>query len=234
MHTIRYLEVLQRLSLRRVPPLTRAVMAAAEALPAVRGAVICLAADNWRMPVAASDAAALRAEQWECTLGDGPGLSAQRSNHPVTTGPIPTEQWPVPGEALHAHTAVRAVPLPLDDGNLAAVLLLYFDRADDTETTAAAAATADIALLVGVAVAGCMADLTAQLFADRAPGKVSTPMMANRAAVTVAVGMVMADQEMTAADALDLLRAYSWSCGTVIDDTAAQLRTGTLSLYSLR
>jgi hypothetical protein len=52
--------------------------------------------------------------------------------------------------------------------------------------------------------------------------------------VSVAVGMMMVDQELDDLDALALIRGYCCSHGVLVDDTATRLCAGLLRVTALR
>jgi len=196
--------------------------ACVQVLP-VAGAGISLI-DEIRVTLAASDAAAARAERLQTTLGEGPCLTAASAAEPVTADLTTLAAvWPEFHRKLVAQTPYRSVvsvPLLARDGITAlGALNLYLT-------------TPDVApdLFWAHIPAGIAAPISHVLFdhAIRANPNALPPWL-NHASVTqwkhvwVAAGILMQQAGLSNDDALAALRDYSNAHDVTIDDTADRL-----------
>ena len=106
-------------------------------------------------------------------------------------------------------------------------------QADSVSVTAAIAVTDQILDALTLAAEAAPAADSAWS-RDAEPAWLRGPAPRDRAAVWVALGLVMAELDVPAADALAMLRAYSYSHSETVDDVAGSLKTGTLAVADLR
>ncbi len=183
-------------------------------LPVTAVAMTLYGAAGLDRPVAVTDRLAADAEELQFQLGEGPGLDAVRQEKPLLCEDLAGsgQQWPAfaaaavePGVA-----AVFAFPLRMHGIRLG-VLTLYRDAPgrldDDALAEAIAYSQAATAVLLHLqALARPVSDLHPQL----------TGVLADRAAVHQATGMIAAQADVTPADALMLLRARAYSTGETL------------------
>jgi hypothetical protein len=93
-------------------------------------------------------------------------------------------------------------------------------------------------------VVAAMTDRTATISVDSAdrprrsdgppPAWLNTPVAHGRTNVWIAMGIVMTRFELTASDAMALLRSYAYGHDMVLDDVAAAVVDGTVDLGQLQ
>ncbi len=164
--------------------------------------------------VAATDGPAAAAQELQFQLGEGPGIDALRRAEPVLCDDL-AGSWPnwsafAAAAADAGVAAMFAFPLQADGIRLG-VMSLYRETSgrldDETLTEAIAYAQAATAVLLHLqALAEPMSGLHPDL----------TGVIADRAAVDRATGMVAAQADVTPADALMLLRARAYSHGVTL------------------
>ena len=208
-------------------------IAIAATLPGVAGTAVCLnGRDRTRVAVGVSDAQALVAEQWEYTVGAGPGFHAHHTGHPEFGDDI-AQRWPAFHDALLSHTAFRAVhavPIPSLRGAWSASLLVYYPSVSDALNVSRSDVTC-LGAAIGFAVAGSAGELTTQL--EPGPSINFLEPIGTRMGVSVAVGMVMEAHGLNPGDALDVLRAYSYAYDLTVDATAQRVASGQLKMKGL-
>ncbi|NQX26851.1 GAF and ANTAR domain-containing protein [Microbacteriaceae bacterium VKM Ac-2854] len=181
--------------------------------------------------VAASDATAAQLAELQFDLGEGPQVQAWRSGRSVlasSIGPDGVQSWPILGPAafergiralfafpiLAGRSAVGVVDLyrdtegPLGDRAVATAMELVADVAEPALRRAAEASSADE---IGSVAAG----------------------MAERREVHQATGMILAQLDVTAAEALLRLRAYAFATGRSSTDVARDVVARTLDFREL-
>ena len=166
-------------------------------------------ASQQRVPLGASSDVAEVAERLQFTVGAGPCMTAQETREPVfAVEDDLRRRWPVFTELLVAATPFRAVvALPLQPALAGAGAIdLYF-------RTSAEVVDLDVfdALAVGELVTSALSD----------------------AAVWEAIGKLSVDLEVSAPDALTLLRAHAYARGVTVDDVAEDLLSGRLTAADL-
>lgn len=222
----------------RVALPTRTATAAADILPGVGGAAICVYdSDGARLAVGVSGPQALLAEQLEYTIGDGPGLDAQHAASPVViAGHHFGRRWPVFHDVLLTHTAFRAalaVPLAGAATDWFAVLMLYYRRVDHLNNVGIAdlADISEVADVIAFTVMCAMTELTERIWRPNGAGL--PHHIEQRLAVSVATGMLVGSQHLIAADALAVLRGHAYTHNQTLDHSAFQVVTGQLDSSTL-
>ncbi len=180
-----------------------------------------------RVPLGASSPAATTAESLEFTLGEGPSLSAHTHDAPVLVPDLTDHwapvwsDWATYGEELCARTPYRAVfAFPLSrEGLTLGTISLYRELPGELSSDEMARA---------MAVADQVFDdlLDSGMFDhDAAPLSrwLDLPLARGRGTLWRAVGVTTVELSMSSADALALLRAYSYSHNLLLDDVAADV-----------
>lgn len=216
--------------------LTPSVLAtAAVAVLPVAAAGISLSQGGLRVPLGWSRADAAIAERQQTTLGDGPCLTAAASGQVVVAdGTDIARRWPGYYAEIESRTrfrSVAALPLQVAGQSVRAALNLYAEQADlvavlrldDAETVALAAAE----LLFGLLDEGYEGE------EGSLPDWVDARSALDRVSVWTAVGMMISATELDDADALALLRAYSYGNDLSLDETAARLVDRRLTLQAV-
>lgn len=217
-----YLATLNRLRSTNRPaplPLLHAVaIAIADTLPEVAGVAVCLyEEDQVRVAVGVSDTDAWSAEQWEYTVGAGPGLHTQSTGRPTSAGDDFAQKWPAFHSVLLSHTpfrAVDAVPLAGAAGTWSASMLLYYRTIAEARAAAATDIT-ELTATVGMTVTASTSELLTEL--EPRPALDYGSLIGNRMAVNVAVGMLMGEKRLSPRDALDVLRAHAYTHDQTVD-----------------
>ena len=171
-------------------------------------ALTLLDADHTEVWVAASSPTARLAQDLEYTLGEGPARDATASDAAILErGQGLQTRWRHYGPAVRqiGVEAVAAVPLPWSAGYLGA--LTVFDPARDLAMGSLRAVARDLAVVV--------------LNADAQPALLA--MGDHRAQVHQAAGIVSVQCGCGVAEALLLLKAYSYAHGEGIASVAARV-----------
>ena len=185
----------------------------------VAGAGIMLMSDGeHRGTLGVSNGVMTVVEDLQFTLGEGPCIDAFASEHPILEPDLSdpaTNRWPAfSGPAVRA--GVRAVfgfPLRTGAANVGA-LDLYLDHPGDLR----ADQLRDAAVMAGV-----IATTVLSLQSDAAPGELPELLdatMNRRAIVHQASGMLSAQLDIDAADALVRIRAHSYTASRPVNDVA--------------
>jgi hypothetical protein len=212
----------------------RLARAAARMLPVEGAGLSLLDAAGRRVPLGASSDEAATAERLQFTTGDGPCTAAQATRQPVfAVEEDLVRRWPAFADLLFGVTPYRAVvALPLGpalagDG----AMDLFFTRPEEVTDL-------DVfeALAVGGLVASALSDaaLRSSWSAAEGPEWLRGPGPHRRAAVWEAMGRLGVDLEITAPEALAMLRAHAYGRGYSVDDVAADVLSGRLTAASLR
>jgi plasmid stability protein len=173
--------------------------------------------------IAATDGAAVKLEELQFTLGEGPCVDASQTGRPVLqpdlarTAPL---RWPAfAGGALDA--GVRALfAFPLRVGAIrVGVLDLYRDRAGPLSAD-------DLTEALSFADAATLVLLNAQA---GYPLLAPVPVLDDRAEVHQATGVVSVQAAVGLAEALLLLRARAFADQRALGDLARDVLTGTVS-----
>jgi GAF domain-containing protein len=179
------------------------------ALPIDGAAISTLGAPFGTQTVAASDARSARIDELQFDLGEGPCWQALATKLPVLTDDLRTDRnpaWPMFRAALDSTDVGGLFAFPLTIGSLdIGVVDLY-------SVAPGALSTADIR------TATELADVTARVVLRRALGandpdgqNLLDPQGYSRRVVHQATGMILAQLELSAVDALLLLRGYAFS-----------------------
>jgi hypothetical protein len=215
----------------------RLTRACVQVLP-VAGAGLSMFNRDFRVPMGASDESASIAERLQFTQGEGPCLEAARTNRVVIAGEPDIEQkWPLFAADFFAQTPYRGalcMPLRLSRETVCG-LDLFVTHPDDL---------AKISLSDAVAVCDQIMDalMDAQTITrsvgtfsgEPEPVWLQSGGVRNRTNVWVAMGILMTRLRTTAPDALAILRGYSHSQGTVLDELARDLVSGRLAVEQLQ
>lgn len=209
----------------------RLALACQRVLP-VDGVGIGVFGEEFRVPLAASSAAAGRAEQLQFTLGEGPCLHALHSNTPVGASAQGLQRrWPLYFAQLVERTPYRAVVcLPVRmNSHTSLALDLYLDQSHLRGVDLANAAV----------VANQVLDVlqrTQSALSSRweEAGWLQVPPARSRLNVWVAIGMLNVVLDLAPRDALPVLRAYAVAHQQTLDEVAAALVTRTLSAEQLQ
>jgi hypothetical protein len=185
-------------------------------------------ADDFRVPIGASDEQATAAERLQFTLGEGPCLTTSATQQILLADPeMLHARWPMFAEQLLEQSPFRAVltvPLALSGSLHGAIDLFFVDpgRAEDVHLVDVLVAQHEVT----VALAG--ASLAAEL---TRPG---APLARERLQVWVALGMLITKLGVPASDATALLRAYAFSHDQTLDDVAAAMVAGDIDPEGVR
>ena len=211
---------------------------AGAALLAVDGVGLSLFDGDFRVPLGANTDMATLAERLQFTQGEGPCMAAGIDHRISASDEAQLElEWPRYAEALFEQTPYRAilsVPLAIARGTRGAIDLFLVDS-DGLE---------DVSLAEAARLADEIADTLRQVNEDSGTAAYPSdsdqvawlqgPGAQARSAVWVAIGILMAKFELTSADALALLRGFSYMQDVLLDDAAADLVAGRLSVDELR
>jgi hypothetical protein len=205
----------------------RLVAACVVALPVTGVGFSLMTAAGPAGTVAVSDEVAAAMEDFQFTLGEGPGVDCSRRGGPVLQPDLAVTgsgRWPA-FTAAALEVGIQAVfALPLAVGAIRlGVLDLYRvmpGQLSETElTTALSFADAAIEVLL---------HLQAQhhQLSSHATGPGTVPMMDDRAEVHQATGMLSVEATMPLADALVRLRAHAYATERPLLDLAFDVLTG--------
>ena len=220
----------------------RLAKACVSVLP-VDGVGVSLYQAEFRVPIGASDEMATLAERLQFTQGEGPCLESARTRRSVIADAAEMQQrWPSFADELLRHTPYRAiVSLPvLITPQTFVALDIYFVDPDAMERLSLAVVT-DVTAEVAEALAAAVAtaseatemtddegnDLVMPVWLDVAPAR-------DRTYVWVAMGMMMSQFQLSATDAVALLRSFAYGHDRLLDDVASELVNGTLLLAQLQ
>jgi hypothetical protein len=191
---------------------------AAEVTGMSGAAVMLLADDRPQASLCSTDAVSALIEEFQYTLGEGPGVDAHRLGQvvavPDLAGLTPGRWTDFTPRALHAGArAVFGFPIRAGVARMGA-LNLYRDRTGpmDDEQHADALVSADVT---------ARSILTAQ--ANAVSGELGPDLEAETelwGAVHQAAGMVSVQLDIPVAEALVRLRAYAFATGRVVSDVA--------------
>jgi hypothetical protein len=222
----------------------RLARACVEVLP-VDGAGLSLHDTAFRVPLGANDDVATLAERLQFTQGEGPCLEASSERRVVVASPaVLQERWPAFTDELFRHTPYRAiasVPLALTPRSFGA-LDLYFtdpDAVDGVSLVEVSAVCAEIVEALQIATDSAPTDdaragLESDLETDLMPPWLTSAPARVRSFVWVAMGMIMTAYQLTAPDALAMLRSYAYGHDLLVDDLSVALADGTMSATELQ
>ncbi len=221
----------------------RLARACREVLP-VDGAGVSLLNDDFRVPLGASHEPAALAERLQFTVGEGPCLTAATEQRSLVSDAAQIqERWPAYADELFSRTPYRAiVALPLEfTPHLRGAVDLFFTEPagmGHLDLTDAAIVTEQVLTALLRAQHGAPQGDRAQEQAwsgdDPQPAWLRSPAARDRTNVWVAIGVVMTRYDLTAPDALALLRSYAYGQGAVLDDIAADVMSGDLDVARMQ
>lgn len=200
------------------------------------GAGLSVMSRDFRVPLGSSDADAATIERLQFTAEQGPCWDAVRSDLPLS---VNAEQigarWPEFADELQRSTryhSVVSVPLRLARG-VGGALDLYFEDPD-----ASSRFDLDDGSVIAAHIADRLnrADHSEQYPATQAgigPAWARGATARGRLAVWIAVGIIIGEMDGLPADALAVMRAAAYSAGRSLDDVAADLVGGQLSVNQL-
>ena len=187
-----------------------------------------------RVPLGASSQIAEVAERLQFTVGAGPCMTAQETRQPVfAVEEDLRRRWPVFTELLVGSTPFRAVvALPLQPALAGAGAIdLYFRTSDEVLDLDVFEAVA-----VGELVTSALSD--AAVWSEWSPAEgpewLHGPVPQRRAAVWEAMGKLSVELQVSAPEALSLLRAHAYGAGVTVDDVAEDLLSGRLRPLDLQ
>jgi len=216
----------------------RLAKACVQVLPVAGAGLSALAHPDLRLPIGASDEVASYVERLQFTYGEGPCLRAYLTGRPqLITAEDLASAWPELYRDLTTLTPFRAVAsLPLlDDSTRIGALDLYLPEPaglnpkelDDAFTVTRLVSSA----LVGVHVYTAAAQLADPF--NPPHGTYQQPLAA-RIQVWKAMGLLNVHLQLTAPDALALLRAHAYATERLIDDLAHDIVTRRFPIEDLR
>lgn len=217
---------------------TRLTRVCVDVLP-VDGAGISVYDDNFRLPLGASDDITTMAEALQFTHGAGPCLEAAEQHQIVlVTSEDIERRWPAFASELFGRTAYRAIiSLPIvTTTHASGAIDLYLSHSSEIGSVSLADAmtvAGEVTLALRVAQATTPLDTDhedARSYSELIPTWMHTDTADTRAAVWIAAGMVMERLQVSAGDALSVLRGYAYSRGAVLDDSAGELLNGDVTL----
>ena len=216
----------------------RLAIACVRVLPVACAGLSALAHPDLRLPIGASDDVAGYVERLQFTHGEGPCLTAYATGEPqlITAGEL-QQRWPELHLDLTAVTPFRAVAsLPLRDG-FTRIGALDLDLPEPEGLQSAELENAiTVAHCVSVALVAARLFTAAAQQADplALPHGGHTAPMAGRVQVWKAMGLLNAHLQITAPDALALLRAHAYASDRLVDDLAHDIVTNRVPLDDLR
>jgi hypothetical protein len=191
-------------------------------LPVTGASVSILTGPGGQSTVCASDATAARLDELQFDLGEGPCWSALTAHRPVIAADLratDSDDWPVFAEAVTGDERVSGVaamfafPLVVGTLDIGAVDLYSHVTGPLTETQ-----VSDASSLAGMAawqvLRRILNDQDSDFSADLLPSVTS------RREVHQATGMILAQLNISADDALLLLRAHAFSSGRSVREIA--------------
>ena len=202
---------------------SRLAAAACSALPQVDAAGLSLFTGSLRVPIGASDTAAVLAQRLQFDTGDGPCFQAHRGGRAVAADQrMLAQRWPSFATQLVAATPYRAVfsaPLDLALSEFGTLDLYLLHPMELSEMPAA-----DAELVVRQVSAGLIADRSGWSGMPRDTVTwLDNPTATARLVVPVASGMLISHLGYDFEHALALLRAHASARDTTVDHLAVQL-----------
>jgi GAF domain len=199
----------------------------------VAGAGISVFAEDFRVPLGASDAEAATAERLEFTFGVGPCLEAYRTGKPFRGDRERIQHnWPLFYHELASRTRYHSIlSLPLRLGrSTGGAVDLYQHQTDDLD----ALSSGDIMVVTGRIIDALSWQTFPKVIDVPGPGWLHGPTAQRRTRVWIAIGMLNSRFELAPPDALARLRAYAYAREQSLDDVAESLVRRTLPLERLQ
>lgn len=216
----------------------RLARACVRVLPVAGAGLSALAHPDLRLPIGASDDTAAYVERLQFTYAEGPCLQAYASGRAqLVTLATMARTWPELHRDVIALTPFRAImSLPLrDEGTRIGALDLYLTQPAGLDPVDLADAfTVALRVGAGLAAAGVYT-AAAQQAAPFTTLPASHPApMARRIMVWKAMGVLNVHLDLSAPDALAVLRARAYATERLVDDIAYDLLTDRLPVQDLR
>ena len=216
----------------------RLAIACVRVLPVAGAGLSALAHPDLRLPIGASDDVAGYVERLQFTHGEGPCLTAYATGEPqlITAGEL-QQRWPELHRDLTAVTPFRAVACIAITGRV------HQDRCSRSlSPEPEGLQSAELENAITVAHCVSVALVAARLFTAAAqqadplalPHGGHTAPMAGRVQVWKAMGLLNVHLQITAPDALALLRAHAYASDRLVDDLAHDIVTNRVPLDDLR
>jgi|SRR6478752_7477177 hypothetical protein len=203
-------------------------------LPVAGAGISMFGSDGTRIPVGASDDAAAVAERLQFTAAEGPCLDAQALSRSVlATETLIEQRWPDFYSGLVSRTPFRAVaafPWPSTFKGAGTVDLLFRDSRDLADLDIGRVDTV-IALMEQCLVSDSAVGFTLQ---GAGPVWLEGPAADSRNAVFLAMGMLNVALEVSAPDALALLRGHAFAVNRTVDDIAQDVVNRRIAVHELR
>lgn len=208
--------------------LQRVCRAAVRDLPAMGVGISLLSQGIDPLPVAASNETSGLVEELQFVMGEGPCIDAYASRSPVLVPDLSATAattWPGYAPAAHHHgvRAVFAFPLQIGAARLGALDVYREHTGSLSPVTLSRALTFAEVAMQGLLDGGTGTSGAAELFED---------MEGNRFEVYQAQGMVMAQLDISAEQALMRLRAYAYAHERRAIDVARDVIARKLTLES--
>jgi hypothetical protein len=211
----------------------RLARACTTVLPVAGAGLSLYSTNDFRVPIGASDDMAADAERLQFTLGEGPCLAAHFERRVIAASGADMQRlWPQFYAELVAGSSYRSiVSVPLQQGlQGVAALDLYLDNSTaEVELDRAELAT------VADTVTGSLLGEPRQADAGHGggPAWLDSPTSRRRSTVWSAIGMINVSLSLSTVDALAVLRGYSYSHETTVDQLAERLVSGRLPVDAL-
>lgn len=208
--------------------LQRVCRAAGRDLPAMGVGISLLNKGTDPLPVAASNETSVLVEELQFVMGEGPCIDAYASRSPVLVPDLSATAattWPgyAPAAHLHGVRAVFAFPLQIGAARLGALDIYREHTGSLTQTALSRALTYAEVAMQGLLDGGTGTSGGADLFDD---------LQGNRFEVYQAQGMIMAQLDISAEEALMRLRAYAYARELRAIDVAHDVIARKLTLES--
>ena len=212
----------------------RLARACTRVLPAAGAGISMFGSDGMRIPVGASDDPAAAAERLQFTAAEGPCLDAQALARSVlATETLIEQRWPDFYSGLVTRTPFRAVAaFPwLHTLKGAGTVDLMFRHSRDLADLDIGRADTVIALMEHTLVSD-----GAVKFSPQGPGPawLAGPAARSRNAVFIAIGMLNVALDVSAPDALALLRGHAYATSRTVDDIASDVANRRIAAHELR
>ncbi len=185
-----------------------------------------------RVPLSASSPFVALAERLQTTLGEGPCLAVTTNGAPTVAGLSTMEvRWPAYHDLLVAQTPFRAVasiPLQTADTPRFGALDLYSTDPDPAVLAEVLPWAAEVASSIAEALLATPA-MGSWLGVSVAPW-MNSDLVASRANVWVALGMIFSHANLADTDGIAALRAYALAHRLTLDEVASRMATARLSV----
>lgn len=188
-----------------------------------------------RLPLGSSSDAAARAEEFQTTLGEGPCLGAAETQASLVADYDDlARRWPLYTDQLTAHTpfrSVAAVALRSPGHGVYAALDLYSTNPQLRDRLDLDAIDRQLAAPAAALLSTCLDEVYGDVAAPDAAPQWYQTAAGRRHHVWVAIGMLMGGRRpRRTSDALSLLRGQAFIQDRSLDDLAADVVTGRMSL----